>query len=190
MKKTVIYIAVILAFCISVIPASVSAEEHLLQDFIVLTPGEQVQREFHISKVFDITKFYPVENFLVFTAGESETLSISLSADADLDFGEVISFALSGMAMSAGGGVTPIISSGETPFEATVEIPIEGTFGFALVGAMITEVSGSVEMPAECSIRFSLAAPGDEDDHDDDDHDDGDDHDDDGDDHDDDDHDH
>ena len=142
--------------------------EGFIQEFIIMSPGDKIERNFYIRDVFDIQRLGPAKNFIILTAGTAETLSIELSLDLEelgLGFDDRVSFSLIGTGFSPEQGASFIFETGETPFSITKEIPVKADFGFAAVSTLITGYRGDVDMPIPCTLAFSLYSPGQEDAH-------------------------
>jgi hypothetical protein len=142
--------------------------EGFIQELIIMSPGDEIERNFYIRDVFDIQRLGPAKNFIILTAGTAETLSIELSLDLEeleLGFDDRVSFSLIGTGFSPEQGASFIFETGETPFSITKEIPVNADFGFAAVSTLITGYRGDVDMPIPCTLAFSLYSPGQEDAH-------------------------
>ncbi|MFC1592357.1 hypothetical protein ACFL43_07515, partial [Thermodesulfobacteriota bacterium] len=137
----------------------------VVEELVTLSAGEEYAINFYLDGVFDLKDFGPMATFIAMTTGEAETLSIELIIDPEeeleLEFTDVITGALVGLGFSNSGEFVTI-------YDDAVEIPINGTFGFAIVGAIITETDTRVRLPRSipCTIAFAVPEPEEEDDDD------------------------
>jgi hypothetical protein len=135
--------------------ANAPAAQSSLQKPVVLTPGQDSETRFYLPEAFNRLTFSPVALFPVLTLGAAGSLSAELAVDPeeelDLEFTDDIKGMLLGIAFTTAHPFS--IKAGKH-----IELPVEATFGFALIGAVITEISTNKRFDEDipCSITFSL----------------------------------
>ena len=136
------------------------AADYLINEFITLKPGESQQREFEIRDCVSMPELEPVEVFMVLATGNAGDLSITLSADPEMDFGVTMEFGLTGFGFSLDEGFIFIMEDATTPYDVETSVTIDSNFGFVCVGAYMKEFSDSrhhYDLPVPFEITFELS---------------------------------
>ena len=148
-----------LAVSVMLPAVSMGAAAYAINEVVVMSPGDSQQREFVISEVFDLRVLREIEAYVVVATGESGTLTITLEADPDLDFGGIMDYSLVGLGYSLDAGMDFIYESATSPFEISRDVAIGSTFGFVYVGAIITSLDKALDSNVPFVITFELAEP-------------------------------
>ncbi len=156
--------AIILSLVVSCIAISTTAfaRDYVVREVISLSVGESQQREFTIAKVASVPAFEPIEVFVIVAAGSTDipagNLSIGLSSGADVDFGALMDYSIIGFGYSLDAGFLFVSQTVTTPYTISADVAVDSSFGFLVVGAYISDITGMVETPVPFTMTFSLGA--------------------------------
>ncbi len=162
LKRGTIVIAAVFVLMMACPASSVEARNYAVNDVISLSSGDAQQREFTLDGALSIPSFEPFAGYVVIATGsDNETvgdLSITLSADAEIEFGAYMDYGLLGFGYSLDEGPIVVYETATTPFSVEKTVAINSMFGFVYVGGFIKDVSSrnDVKLPAQFTISFTL----------------------------------
>lgn len=162
LKKATLVATAVFVLMIACAAVSAEARNYAVNDVISLSPGDAQQREFTLGSVLSFPSFEPFAGYVVVATGsDNQTagdLSVTLSAEAEIEFGDYMDYGLLGFGYSLDEGPIVIYETATTPFSVEKTVTINSMFGFVYVGGFIKDVSSrnDVKLPARFTISFVL----------------------------------